>query len=109
VNPLFDDFSGFRYGAFRFGGDRMKPSLLRRPLRQAIKSFWSKPELPGWTRKTSSQLFDDRLTIKGERRRNGRQRQRYYHLERSYGRLAAAFLCRKEWTPKRWREFQNGV
>jgi len=113
VNQLFDDFfRGFDVAPFRFGSDRLRAFSPSIDIKENDKEFLIKAELPGMDEKDIEvNLFDDRLTIKGEKKDEKEDKGRdYYHMERSYGSFNRVIpLPEKVDTKKVDANFKNGV
>ncbi len=114
MDRLFDRFStGF--GMMPFPAFAFEPSFISAPavdITEDASSYKLSAELPGMTEKDIQvSLSDDRLTVKGEKRREKEEEDKGYHLtERTYGEFQRSFILPDGVdSEKITAEFANGV
>ncbi|MBN1381851.1 MAG: Hsp20/alpha crystallin family protein [Deltaproteobacteria bacterium] len=113
MNRLFDDFfRGFDDMSFGLSRDRFRAFSPSVDIKENDKEVLIKAELPGMDEKDIDvNLFEDRLTIKGEKKEEKEDKgSDYYHMESSYGSFNRIIpLPEKVDTKKVEANFKNGV
>lgn len=113
MNRLFDDFfRSFDIAPLRWGTEPFKGFHPLVDLKENDKEFLIKAELPGIDEKDIEvNLFDDHLTIRGEKKEEKEDKGSNYHrIERSYGSFNRVIpLPEKVDTKKVTASFKNGV